>query len=188
MTKAILLLAMVVSHWAAAAELYRYRDSAGLLVTSDTLSPQAAANGYEIVNQQGRVLRVLSPKVLQPQSTGQSEQDQYLLSSFSKVDEISVLKNRKLELLARDIQHLQNNLKGLLTREELVFQEAVNSEMAGELVSPTIRNRLTQVQKSRHETRQLLEDRQKDQRTTTDLYNYYEQRFAELLSQQTSAP
>ena len=118
MIKTVWLLLLLVTPWVAAKELYRYQDSAGLMVTSDTLSPEAAANGYDIVNEQGRVLQRLGPRPLQSQSSEQSEQDQYLLSSFSKVDEISVLKNRKLELLARDIKHLLSNIKGLMTRED----------------------------------------------------------------------
>lgn len=62
---------------------------------------------------------------------------QYLLSSFSKVDEISVLKSRKLKLLAHDILHLQNNIK------ERILQKAVNMEMAGESVSQSILNQQT---------------------------------------------
>ena len=63
--------------------------------------------------------------------------DQYLLSSVSKVDEISVLKSRKLKLFARDILHLQNNIK------ELILQKAVNMEMVGESVSQSILNQQT---------------------------------------------
>ncbi len=118
MIKTVWILLLLVTPWVAAKELYRYQASAGLMVTSDTLSPEAAANGYDIVNEQGRVLQRLGPRPLQSQSSEQSEQDQYLLSSFSKVDEISVLKNRKLELLARDIKHLLSNIKGLMTRED----------------------------------------------------------------------
>jgi hypothetical protein len=63
--------------------------------------------------------------------------DQYLLSSVSKVDEISMLKSRKLKLFARDILHLQNNIK------ELILQKAVNMEMVGESVSQSILNQQT---------------------------------------------
>ena len=84
MIKTVWLLLLLVTPWVAAKELYRYQDSAGLMVTSDTLSPEAAANGYDIVNEQGRVLQRLGPRPLQSQSSEQSEQDQYLLSSFSK--------------------------------------------------------------------------------------------------------
>ena len=75
-----------------------------------------------------------------------------------------------------------------MTREDQIVQEAVNMEMAGEPVSQSILAQIAQVQKSRQEIEQLLSDRQQDQRTTADLYQYYEQRFRELLSQQTSAP
>lgn len=188
MIKTVWLLLLLVTPWVAAKELYRYQDRAGLMVTSDTLSPEAAANGYDIVNEQGRVLQRLGPRPLQSQSSEQSEQDRYLLSSFSKVDEISVLKDRKLELLARDIKHLRSNIKGLTTREEQIAQEAVNMEMAGETVSQSVLAQIAEVQKSRKEIEQLLAERQQDQRTTADLYQHYEQRFRELLIQQTSAP
>jgi hypothetical protein len=35
----------LVTLWVAAKELYRYQDSAGSPFASDTLSPEAAANG-----------------------------------------------------------------------------------------------------------------------------------------------
>ncbi|MDG1813945.1 MAG: hypothetical protein P8H28_08135 [Porticoccaceae bacterium] len=48
-----------------------------------------------------------------------------------------MLKSRKLKLFARDILHLQNNIK------ELILQKAVNMEMVGESVSQSILNQQT---------------------------------------------
>ena len=90
-----------------AAELYRYYNQQGVLVTTDTPPADAAANDYEVVNESGRVLRIVSASEIdQELSSDQSKQDNYLLSSFSSVGEIQSLKQRKVQLLMREIEQL----------------------------------------------------------------------------------
>ncbi len=67
--------------------------SRGVLVTTDTPPPDAATNDYEVVNESGRLLRIVSALDRDAElSVDQSKQDHYLLSSFSTVDEIQSLK------------------------------------------------------------------------------------------------
>jgi hypothetical protein len=70
-----------------AAELYRYYNQQGVLVTTDIPPANAAINDYEVVNESGRVLRVVSAlDIVEGLSSDQSKQDNYLLTSFSSVD------------------------------------------------------------------------------------------------------
>ena len=181
MIKPVLLVALLLSSAAEAKELYRYRDSSGVLVTADTIPPLAAAEGYEIVNEQGRVLQVIVAQAPAANNVDQDKQDQYLLASFSRVSEIAKLKQRKLALLARDIDNLINNLTSLTAREDSLTAEGANMEMAGEEVSPDLLTRIAQTRAERAELEQTLTDRRRDRASIEALYDGYERRFMRLL-------
>ena len=186
MTKPVLLLCLLLANIAVADELYRYRDSAGIVVTADTIPPNAVIDGYEVVNKQGTVLETV--QAWQPVDQNQTKQDQYLLASFSHVGEITRLKERKLALLARDIQNLRNNLSNLDIREENLVAEAANMEMAGEEVAAELTGQISQIRLDRAEVQKLLASRKTDRNSIEALYRGYEQRFRqlELGSTQTS--
>jgi hypothetical protein len=181
MIKPVLLVVLLLVSAAEAKELYRYRDSAGVLVTADTIPPLAAAGGYEIVNGQGRVLQVIVAQAPSINSLDQDKQDQYLLASFSRVSEIAKLKQRKLALLARDIDNLANNLASLMVREFRLTAEGANMEMAGEEVSLDLLARIGQTRAERAELEQRLADRRRDRARIGALYDGYQQRFRQLL-------
>ena len=186
MTKPVLLLCLLLANIAVADELYRYRDSAGIVVTADTIPPNAVIDGYEVVNKQGTVLETV--QAWQPVDQNQTKQDQYLLASFSHVGEITRLKERKLALLARDIQNLRDSLSSLDVREESLVVEAANVEMAGEEVAVELMQQISQARLDRAEVKKLLVSRETDQHSIEALYRGYEQRFRqlELDSRQTS--
>ena len=188
MTKPVLLLCLLLANIAVAEELYRYRDSAGIIVTADTIPPNAAVDGYEIVNEQGAVLETVQARQLAEADQDQAKQDQYLLASFSHVGEITRLKERKLALLARDIENLRNNLSSLDIREDNLLAEAANMEMAGEEVAAELMEQIGQTRLDRAEVQKLLASRKTDQHSIEGLYRGYEQRFRqlELGSTQTS--
>lgn len=188
MTKPVLLLCLLLANIAVAEELYRYRDSAGIIVTADTIPPNAAVDGYEIVNEQGAVLETVQARQPVELDQDQTKQDQYLLASFSHVGEITRLKERKLALLARDIQNLRNNLSNLDIREENLVAEAANMEMAGEEVAAELTGQISQIRLDRAEVQKLLASRKTDRISIEALYRGYEQRFRqlELGSTQTS--
>lgn len=186
MTKPVLLLCLLLANIAVADELYRYRDSAGIVVTADTIPPNAVIDGYEVVNKQGTVLETV--QAWQPVHQNQTKQDQYLLASFSHVGEITRLKERKLALLARDIQNLRDSLSSLDVREESLVADAANVEMAGEEVAVELMQQISQARLDRAEVKKLLVSRETDQQSIEALYRGYEQRFRqlELDSRQTS--
>jgi hypothetical protein len=185
-TKPVLLLCLLLANIAVADALYRYRDSAGIIVTADTIPPNAVIDGYEVVNKQGTVLETVQAR--QPVDQNQTKQDQYLLASFSHVGEITRLKERKLALLARDIQNLRDSLSSLDVREESLVADAANVEMAGEEVAVELMQQISQARLDRAEVKKLLVSREPDQQSIEALYRGYEQRFRqlELDSRQTS--
>lgn len=168
------------------ANLYRYTDAKGVRVTADTIPPQAAELGYEVVTQTGRVVSVVAPtpkKSDLPQggdATINSHDDQYLLTSFSAVEEISNLKERKLKLLKLDMENLQQNLQGLFDRERALHTEASNLELSGRTVSDALKKRLQDVREEQLGMQRVLQDRQEEYRQIEQKYDGYILRFREL--------
>ncbi|MDA9574441.1 hypothetical protein N9R52_02430 [Porticoccaceae bacterium] len=184
MIRAGLVLTVLLAGEAMATELYRYHDSAGILVTADTIPPLAAADGYEIVNTQGQVLKVVKAQAPIATDAKSSALDQYLLASFRRVDEVS---QRKLQLLDRDIANLQNSLKSLVDRQEQLLAEAASSEMAGESVSADLRKKIQRAQLERTKLDRILAERQLDLAAIEDLYIRYERRLTQLLAKQSAS-
>jgi hypothetical protein len=127
------------------------------------------------------VLQVIVAQAPSINSLDQDKQDQYLLASFSRVSEIAKLKQRKLALLARDIDNLANNLASLMVREDRLTAEGANMEMAGEEVSLDLLARIGQTRAERAELEQRLADRRRDRARIGALYDGYQQRFRQLL-------
>jgi hypothetical protein len=164
-----------------AAELYRYYNQQGVLVTTDIPPANAAINDYEVVNESGRVLRVVSAlDIVEGLSSDQSKQDNYLLTSFSSVDEIQSLKERKVQLLVREIEQLQNNLTALAARENKIYFDASNIELSGELVPDSVTEQLQLLQDARVELTDILAQRRDEHKALEHRYRGYIARFRAL--------
>ena len=164
-----------------AAELYRYYNQQGVLVTTDTPPADAATNDYEVVNESGRLLRIVSALDHDPAlSRDQSKQDHYLLTSFSSVDEIQSLKARKVQLLVREIEQLENNLTALAVREDKIYFDASNIELSGETVPVSMHEQLQKLEDARAELIDTLAQRREGLSALERLYEGYIARFSLL--------
>ncbi|MGB0449272.1 MAG: hypothetical protein ACPGF6_01685 [Porticoccaceae bacterium] len=182
MIKTVLLIALT-GPWMVlnAAELYRYYNQQGVLVTTDTPPADAAINDYEVVNESGRVLRIVSALDSgQALSSDQDKQDRYLLTSFSSVDEIQSLKVRKVQLLMREIEQLENNLASLAARENKIYFEASNIELSGEAVPASVPEQLQILEDARAELTETLTQRREEYNAVERLYKGYISRFRQL--------
>lgn len=182
MIKTVWLIALL-SPWTLvnAVELYRYYNQQGVLVTTDTPPPDAAASDYEVVNDSGRVLRIVT--VLDSsdgQSVDQEKQDAYLLTSFSTVEEIYSLKSRKADLLMREIEQLENSLASLAGRENKIFLKAADIELRGEEVPVSVSEQLTILESAKAELIDTLAQRREEYRTLEARYERYTTRFRQL--------
>ena len=182
MIKTVWLIALL-SPWtlANAVELYRYYNQQGVLVTTDTPPPNAAASDYEVVNESGRVLRIVT--VLDrgdSEALGEGRQDGYLLASFSTVDEIRSLKVRKSELLMREIEQLESNLVSLRGREEKIYLDAADAELRGEVVPATVSEQLEILENAKANLIQTLAQRRDEYQALEARYEKYMDRFRQL--------
>ncbi len=182
MIKTVLLVALT-GPWMVldAAELYRYYNQQGVLVTTDTPPADAAVDDYQVISESGRVLRIVSVLERREEvTTDQAKQDSYLRTSFSSVDEIQSLKARKVQLLMREIEQLENNLAALAERENKIYFDAANIELSGDSVPATVAEQLQILENARTELNATLALRRGEFDAVERRYNEYIDRFRNL--------
>ena len=183
MIKTVLLI-VLIGPWMVldAAELYRYYNQQGVLVTTDTPPADAATNDYEVVNESGRVLRIVSVvEAGEDLSSDQSKQDNYLLTSFSSIDEIESLKARKVQLLMREIEQLENVILRHWPLEKIksiLMRRILNSVVRW--CSESVTEQLQKLQDARAELTDTLGQRREEFKNLERRYKTYIARFREL--------
>lgn len=124
-----------------AAEFYRYVDSNGVTVISRQGVPSdVIGNGYEVINEHGRVIRVV-PRALTPEEhrqlqeeKEQAEIDRQLLRLYRSVEDVERAEGRKQLEIDSFIALVRRNLEDVREDKSQLFQEAGNHERAGRAV------------------------------------------------------
>jgi hypothetical protein len=153
-----LLLPVVVD----AAELYRYVDNQGVTVLSrQGVPPEFIGNGYEILNEQGRVVKVIPPapsaeemqRLLAEKARASS--DVQLLRLYSSPEDVDRARARKLVELDGLIGVARGNLQSARTQQANLQSQAADHERAGR---PVPGHLLTQIDSQKDEQKRLQKD------------------------------
>lgn len=155
-TLAATLLFMSVS---ADARMYRYRDENGRLVISNTVPQQASQRGYEILNDQGRVVQTIDPAPTaeeiaareaeaerQRQEAEQLERDRALLKRFSNPEEAVSAMNRKIQELESLTQLKRGNMSVIVSQLDNERSRAADFERSGRAVPEATLQKITRLQ------------------------------------------
>ncbi len=135
-----------------AGNLYRYRDENGVVVLDITVPPEIVKNGYEVLNKNGRVIKVIPPALTPEQiklrdaaivekikrekaRKAQLEKDKELLRLYSHPDDIIIVWKRKLEDINSVIRLKEENIIIQQNKLENYQLDAANAERAGKKVS-----------------------------------------------------
>lgn len=184
----LLLLLGVLEAATVQAELYRYVDDKGVVVLNrQGVPPQHVGKGYEVLNDQGRVTRVVPPaptpeerqKLLAAQARANS--DARLLQLYASVDDVERAKARKLSELDSVIGITRGNLQSLRAQQAALQSQAANHERAGRRVPEQL---LTQINNLAKEQASLKRDVERYGQTRKQAEVSFEQerdRIAELL-------
>lgn len=131
---------------AAQAELYRYVDANGGVVLNRHGVPAALiGNGYEVLNEQGRVLRVMPPAPTPAERARlqahqqRVELDAKLLRLYSSVDDVERARLRKLGEMDGLITIAEGNLQVLLAQRQRLENEQADLEGSGAPAEVTAR-------------------------------------------------
>ena len=162
LTRYTLLLCLLLPLSSMATELYRYVDNKGVTVLSrQGVPPEFIGKGYEVLNDQGRVLRVIPPAPspeefarLQAEKARASS-DAQLLRLYSNLDDVDRARERKLSELDGVIGVARGNLQSVRTQQANLQSQAADHERAGRQVPEHL---LAQINNLRGEQERLQRD------------------------------
>ena len=110
---------------------YRCTDATGRMHMSDSIPPQCMGRDVEVLNERGRVLRVIEGEGTRAARLAreaqeeadriareeQAQLDRVLLDTYQSVEEIERLRDQRLELLDSQITVTEQNIQTLLDRQ-----------------------------------------------------------------------
>ncbi|MET1079388.1 MAG: DUF4124 domain-containing protein [Pseudomonas sp.] len=145
-----------------AAELYRYTNDKGVVVLDRQGVPaQFIGKGYEVLNDQGRVVKVVPPAPTPEEmkrilaQRAQAKTDAQLLRLYSTVEDVERAKERKLNELDGVISGARGNLQSLASQQAALQSQAADQERAGRAVPEHL---LTQIDNLRSEQAAVKKD------------------------------
>ena len=161
-----------------AALYYRYTNNDGQLVIGQSVPAEFAALGYEVLNAQGRVIKVV-PRALteeelaareahqerQREKADQLLRDRKLLNIFSSPEDAERARDRKLEALDVYINVTQGNIIKLKNDYSQAQAQAAQLERAGEKVPQYLLDKLTSLSRQMDKAKQSIaqKEQEKDQ-------------------------
>ncbi|UTW09795.1 DUF4124 domain-containing protein [Pseudomonas benzenivorans] len=126
---------------AGAAELYRYVDNQGVTVLSrQGVPPEFIAKGYEVLNEQGRVIQVVPPAPSAEErrrllaDKARAGTDAQLLRLYTSPEDVDRALARKLAELDALIDVVRGNLQSARTQQGNLQSQAAEHERAGRQV------------------------------------------------------
>ena len=132
-----------------AAELYRYLDRNGTLVIDrQGVPPEYAGKGYDVLNEQGRVIRKVAPALpaaeldRQARERQQAVVDGQLRKLYSNVEDVDRAKARKLAELDGLMQIKKANLEATRQLQSQLMQQAAVQQRNGQALPADLQARL----------------------------------------------
>lgn len=186
----LLLLVGVLAVSTAQAELYRYVDDKGVVVLNrQGVPPQHIGKGYEVLNDQGRVVRVVPPAPTPAErqrlleAKAQASSDAQLLRLYASVEDVERAKLRKLSELDSVIGITRGNLQSLRTQQENLQSQAADHERAGRTVPKQLLTQIDNLSKEQASLRRDIERYGQARKQAETSFAREYQRVGELLGQ-----
>ena len=175
---------------AAQADLYRYVDDKGVVVLDrHGVPPQHIGKGYEVLNDQGRVTRVVPSaptpeerqRLLEAQARASS--DAQLLRLYASVRDVERAQARKFSELDSVIGITRGNLQSLRTQQANLQSQAAGHERAGREVPKPLLKQIDNLSRDQASLRRDIERYQRARKHAETRFAQERQRVAELLGQ-----
>lgn len=190
-----LLLAGLLAMSAAQAEVYRYVNRQGVVALDrQGVPPEYVANGYEVLDEEGRVLRVVPPapsaEELARRAAAQRQAafDAELLQRYASAADLEWAQVRRLRDLDALARIAEGNLEASRRRLQDLERQAAEQQRAGQTLAPEL---LAQRDQLQQEQRRLAAElkRLQAQRAGAEVEFARERtRLQELLGGQRRAP
>ncbi|MBF6623954.1 MAG: DUF4124 domain-containing protein [Pseudomonadales bacterium 32-61-5] len=186
--RSLLMLGLLLPVLATAAELYRYVDDRGVVVLDrHGVPPQHIGRGYQVLNEQGRVIREVPPAPTAEEfqrlqaDRARASADAQLLRLYASVEDVERAEARRLAELDSIIGLTQGNLQALRSQQRNLQKQAADHERAGRGVPE---NLLAQIANMEQEQASLQRDLKRYETVRAEAQISFagdRQRIAELL-------
>ncbi|CDF86971.1 hypothetical protein PKB_5661 [Pseudomonas knackmussii B13] len=130
-------------------EMYRYVDDKGVTVIDRLgVPPQYIGKGYQVLNEQGRVIREVPPAPTPEElkarkaEAAQASSDAQLLRMYTSVQDVDSARDRKLAELDGLSSVTKANLMSLKTQQANLQSQAADQERAGRQVAAPLVDQL----------------------------------------------
>ncbi|EOG5641706.1 DUF4124 domain-containing protein, partial [Pseudomonas aeruginosa] len=132
-----------------AVELYRYVNDKGVVVLDrQGVPPQYIGKGYQVLNDQGRVIRTVPPAPTAEElrqrkaAQAQASSDAQLLRLYSSLEDVDRARERRLAELDGLSSVARGNLQSLKLQQANLQGQAANQERAGRPVAQALVDQL----------------------------------------------
>ena len=186
--RSLLMLGLLLPVLATAAELYRYVDDRGVVVLDrHGVPPQHIGRGYQVLNEQGRVIREVPPAPTAEEfqrlqaDRARASADAQLLRLYASVEDVERAEARRLAELDSIIGLTQGNLQALRSQQRNLQKQAADHGRAGRGVPE---NLLAQIANMEQEQASLQRDLKRYETVRAEAQISFagdRQRIAELL-------
>lgn len=158
---------------------YRWKDTAGVVHFGDTIPASALAGGYDIVNNDGRVVRhvsrELSPAERQAAAATaareaaakraaqqQSLADSQMLTAYPTDKDLEQSQQAQLQQIQTDIATLETNLRSQEDSLTELLAHAADLEHSGKPIPPLVTRRIAEQRETVNGERNTLAQRRMD--------------------------
>lgn len=158
---------------------YRWKDAAGVVHFSDTIPASALAGGYDVVDNDGQVVRHISRELTPAERQAaaaasaraaaakraaqqQSLEDTQMLSAYPTDKDLQQSQQAQLQQIQTDIATLQTNLRSQESTLTDLLAHAADLEHSGKPIPPYVNTRITEQRESVSEERNALAKRRAD--------------------------
>ncbi|GAB2189763.1 hypothetical protein [Sessilibacter sp. MAH2] len=172
---------------------YRYVNDDGIKVLEQSIPPEYAQRGYEVVNVNGDVVRIVKASLTEEELAARDRQrkleewDKALLTRYSTVSDVRAAKKRRLGEINTYIAILRGNILNLDSQIAREQSKAADSERAGLDVPEVI---LINIQNFRNEKRSAEEQidlRREEYESVAEQFDRDIARFEDILQRREQA-
>jgi chromosome segregation ATPase len=175
------------------AGMYRYTDENGQVVIGSSVPQEATQRGYDILNNNGRVVTIIAPAPTEQELAERSaeqqrqdaldvqrEQDRKLLKRFSHPDQARSAMNRKVRELEGLIRLKKGNITVISGQLNAEQSRAADLERSGRQIPEATLEKMRRLETQILDIEQEIKTQTQDIQTQQDIYEIDIRRLQQL--------
>ena len=195
---------LLIPEVALAEAFFKLTNEQGRTVIKETLTPDEARRGYEIISKSGNVVKVVAPELSEEDYNAMTEAQKLamikkeneerearynldLLLKYSNLNDLQAERERKLREFDISISILQGNLAVLRENAERQRSVAASIERNGHPVPEKIQGNIAEIEREMNEARESVEKRKEEKQAISAKYDADALRLESLLKKKVTA-